>query len=962
VSTSTSDAHTDPPFRRLRPAAWLLVGVAVVIVVLVVAVKAFVGIYTNLLWFDSVRHHSVDTRILGTEIALFAIFGLLTAAAVAANLVVVRHFRRPDFAPDPARQRWRYRFIRHVEPRRRWLFAIAVVVLGYLGGSRATGYWQYWLQWRHAVSFGQRDPQFHRDISYFVFVYPFHRAMLTLAFRLDVTCLLVVLVAAYLYGGARLRGTGPRVTRAVRAQVSLLLGILLVLKALAYWLDRLGLATSSRGVVTGPSYTDVHAVLPDKLVLLVIAGLCAAMLFANVAVRDNRLMWTAIGVMAASALVFGVAVPALIQQFRVKPSASTLELPYIHRNIVATRAAFGLSGSVQETPYGGAPAPGGKALLAQAGQAAQVRLLDPKVISPTFTQLQQERSFYGFKSPLDVDRYPVAGQSRDVVLGVRELQQSGLSSSQQTWTNKHIVYTHGYGVVAAPTDTLDQQGQPSFVQSSLPSTGALGSFQQRIYYGQMSPSYSIVGAPKGRPPREFDRPAVNGSTAVAYTHVGGGGVPIGSTFRRLAYAVKLGSTSVLFSGDVNRDSQLLYVRNPRARVAKVAPWLTLDGDVYPTVVNGRLLWVVDGYTTASTYPYSQQQNLRSDTSTTLTRSSTTASQPNTSVNYIRNSVKATVDAYSGAVTLYAWNQSGSQRDPVLETWEKAFPGLVKPQSAMPAALVSHLRYPTDLFNVQRTVLSQYHVTDAASFYGGSDFWKIPSDPTVGSSTTTNAVGKTVTTSAPTQPSTYMTLSPDGTSPAVFALSSPLVTLNKRNLAAFLSVDSQPGPGYGKLELLTLPPSQPVEGPAQIQNDIESNNDVAQELTLLRGGKSKIVLGNLLSIPLGGRILYVEPIYEQASGSSSFPVLQYVIADYDSRIGFDPSLSSALAAALVQPAAGSSSGSSTTSPAAVAALAAVKQADAALTADLGNGDTAAYARDEQTLRRAIARLKAVTGSG
>jgi uncharacterized membrane protein (UPF0182 family) len=484
------------------------------------------------------------------------------------------------------------------------------------------------------------------------------------------------------------------------------------------------------------------------------------------------------------------------------------------------------------------------------------------------------------------------------------LNLSGLPSSQQTWANRHLIYTHGYGVVAAPTDK-SVDGRPDFIDTGSAAASPLRVTQPDVYFGQLATSYSIVGKPAGQPAVEFNHPSsAAGGQAAPTTHVGGGGISLGSTWRRLVYALKLRSAGILFSNDVNSDSQLLTVINPRSRVAAVAPWLTLDGDVYPTVVNGRILWVVDGYTTSSNYPYSQMQNLRSDTTNTYTSSGATVTQPKTSINYMQNSVKATVDAYSGKVTLYSWNQA-THPDPLLQTWEQAFPGLVHPQSQIPAALLPHLRYPQDLFNVQRSVLTRYHPgTTPEEYYNGSDFWTVPADPTVSSTTSVNAVGKQVKNSAPSQPSIYMTVSPDGGQPAVFSLSTPLATLNGRNLAAFMSVDAQPGPEYGHFTLLQLPSSATasVEGPSQVQSDIESDSKVTSQLALLRSGHSKVLLGNLLAIPLNGKILYVEPVYQQAIGASTsaYPILRKVIADYNNSIAFSPSLSAALNGAIGAP--------------------------------------------------------------
>jgi uncharacterized protein len=887
------------PFPKLRRLVLALAAVVAVVIVLRYLVRAFVSIDSNLLWFKSVQHTSVYTRTFWTETVLFIIFSVLMAGSVASNLILL-HRRRPKrFTPDPAKQRWRYNYIRRENRLHRWLFAIIVLYLSVKMGARAASNWLTWLAWRNSTSFGTKDPQFHRDVSYYLFVYPLHRLVLTLLFRIIATTFVVVLIAAYAYGGVRLRGTGPRMTRAVKAQLSLLLGVYLVLKAFAYWLDRFALTTSSRGPVTGPAYTDVHAAIPGKFVLMIIALVCAVILFANVFMRSTKLMVGGLGLMAISALIFGVAWPTIVQQLREKPSASTLELPYIARNINGTTRAFGLPTELSTTAYPDTQDLHGAALKAQTEIDAQIRLLDPNQLSPTFNVKQQVQSIYGFKSTLDVDRYEIAGKDTDVALAVRELTISGLPNSQTTWTNTHLVYTHGYGVVAAPTDTFAGNGVPKFIEKDLPPTGQIPVTQPRIYYGQSSPTYSVVGAPPGAPAREFDLPSPNGSSQpINYTHTGGGGIPIGGWFNRLVYAYKFRSPSLLFSSEINKDSQLLTVRNPRQRVAAVAPWLTLDGDVYPTVVNGRILWVVDGYTTSNNYPDSQQINLRSATTSTLSVNGSTVTQPSTSINYMRNSVKATVDAYSGKVTLYAWNQSPTP-DPVLETWEKAFPGLVQPQSDIPAALLPHLRYPQDLFNVQRSLLTRYHITNASAFYSGDAFWMIPSDPTVGATSRLNSAGKKVSVSAPTQASTYMTVSPNGQDPAVFSLSTPMVTLNNRNLAALLTVDSQPGPGYGTFTLLEQPTSgTSVESPSQIQNDIDSDPTVGDQLALLRSGHSSVVLGNLLTIPLAGQMLYVEPIYTQATAGTTFPILRKVVAIYgNSKPAYENTLPEALSKAI-----------------------------------------------------------------
>jgi uncharacterized membrane protein (UPF0182 family) len=623
--------------------------------------------------------------------------------------------------------------------------------------------------------------------------------------------------------------------------------------------------------------------------------------------RLRRLRYAVIGLaaMAVAATLVGGVWPTLVYRYREQPSASTLDRTSIEHNQAATMAAFGLDHEVTSQVYGPQSASGGdlrrptgQDLLREARQVAQIRLLDPNQLTPTFNVKQQLQAYYNFKSTLDIDHYPLGGSQRDVAIAVRELNLSGISRS--SWTNRHVVYTHGYGVVAAPTDRMDPKtGIPVFINGGLPPHNQIPVSTPQIYFGQNSPPYSIVGQPPGSSTQtEFDYPSSNGSSgAVHTTYAGGGGVPIGSRFTRFLYAVQLHDPNLFFSSEINSGSKLLTIRNPRSRVAKVAPWLTLDGDVYPAVVGGHVEWVVDGYTSSANYPDSQRVNLRSATTNSLTKSGSTVVQPNTSVNYLHNSVKAVVDAYTGKVTLYSWNQK-AQPDPILQTWESAFPGLVQPESSIPADLLPHLRYPQDLFNVQRSLLTNYHVTDPRDFYNGSAFWKVPNDPTVAATNSLNSGGKAGSSSSPSMPSVYMSLSPTGQGSARYALSTPMVTLNYRDLAGFLTVDAEPGPDYGKFTLLEFPTGQSVESPSQIQNDIESDNTISKELTLQRGGNSKVVLGNLLTIPLAGKVLYVEPVYTQAVGGNSFPILRHVIAVYgNGQPAFEPTLGRALKRAI-----------------------------------------------------------------
>lgn len=944
----------------------------VALVVLIVLWSVFVSQYTNLLWFRSVGFSSVFSRRLVTQIVLFVMFGSVMGLVVAANIAIAYRMR-PKSLPISAEQQQLDRYRQLIHPARAVALTAVGLIIAIISGTAAARRWQTWLLWRNGTSFHHQDPQFHRDVSYFAFTYPMQRFVLGMLFAMVAVSLVAVLVTAYVYGSLRVQTPGPRWTPAGRVHVSVLLGVFVLLKALAYWLDRYGLAFSGRGSVTGPSYTDVHAVLPAKTILVFVAIICAALFFANIYTRNWLLPAVAFGLMVVSALVIGGAYPAIVQQFKVKPSAQDLEAPYIGRNITQTQYAYGIGPDhVTTEQYPGVSTLSPAQQRAAVTSDVQLRVLDPNVVSQTFEQLQQQRSFYSFEDSLDVDRYQLtkSGPPTDVVIGTRNISLGGLQPNQRNWINDHLVYTHGYGVVAAQADSAQPDGSPQFVESDLPPTGAISAlqttanhtFEPRIYFGEGAPNYSIVGAPASARPRELDYPNDKGAGQVNTTYTGGGGVPIGSFFRQLLYAWKFRDKNILLSSGVNADSHILYIRDPRARVAKVAPWLTLDGDPYPVVIDGQVLWVVDGYTTTDGFPYSEQESLSSSTRTSLnTTTQAVAAQRNAQINYIRNSVKATVNAYTGRVTLYAWNQAPTP-DPVLRTWEKAFPGVVKAQSQMPPGLVQHLRYPEDLFNIQRTLIAHYHVTDPRSFYNGTEFWNVPYDPTLNGGTSTVP-----------QPSYYMTLSPDGgPTPLVFSLTSPLVSLTRRNLTAYLSVDSQPGPGYGKFTLLTVPANAGLAGPGQVQNELDSNATISQAHSLLDQGGSRVIKGNLLTVPIAGSMLYVEPWYVQASGGQTFPVLRKFLAYSNGNAGFEPTLDAAInevfgvKGAAPPVAAGGTPSGTPSPPVASAALqqaiAAAQRDEAAAEAALRRGDFAAYGRAQNSLKHDLRRIAAAAGSG
>jgi uncharacterized membrane protein (UPF0182 family) len=695
----------------------------------------------------------------------------------------------------------------------------------------------------------------------------------------------------------------------------------------------------------------VNATLPAKAILAGIAVVCALLFFANIVRRSWVLPAAGVSLMVISSILIAGVYPAFIQQFQVKPSESTKEAPFIQRNIDATRAAYGLD-KVVIKDYQATTSVATGQLAGDALTVSNTRLLDPNVVSATFRQLQQIKPYYTFPDSLDMDRYLVNGKSRDTVVAVRELNIAG--SPVRNWINDHLVYTHGFGFAAAYANTVDADGKPAFVVGNIPPTSGLGTFEPRIYFGENVPDYSIVGGTKASTPAELDYPddtSANGQKN--YTYTGAGGVPMGSILTRLLFAVKYKDQKIILSNLVNKDSKILFNRNPMDRVQKVAPWLTLDGNEYPAVVNGHIVWIIDGYTTSAGYPYSKVTNLAAATTNSVS-SATTSVAPlaDQNVNYIRNSVKATVDAFDGTVHLYQWDTT----DPVLKTWSKAYPGTVEPKSAISPALLAHIRYPEDLFNVQRDVLSTYHVDTASAFYGGQDFWRIPSDP--------SSLGA----NASTQPPYYQTMQLPGEKKASFSLSTSFVPKGGRqNLTAFAVVNSDAGPNYGKITVLQLPRSTNISGPSQVASNFEAKPDVAQALSLLRQGGSDVVLGNLMTLPVGGGLLYVQPVYVKAtSNSAAYPLLQKVLISFGDQIGFDNTLQGALnqvfggnAGTSLTNTQGSQTGTTgsgtplASNTTLKAALAAAQSALADSATALKNGDFTAYGQAQSRLKAAIA---------
>ena len=858
--------------RRISPLT-VTIGVLFLLSIILVSLSGF---YADLLWFRSVDFVSVWKTTLFTKIYLFAGFGFITALIVTLNIYFAFR-KRPIYVPVSVEADNLERYRSQLEPIRKFVTIGIFATLFYFAGSAGSKLWQEWLLFRNSTKFGVTDPQFGKDVSFFAFKLPMWQSLIGWAISTVILTILASAAVHYMYGGIRTQVKEDRTTVVARVQLSVLLGFLVLLKAVAYWFDRYALTLKEGRLITGLTYTDVNAVLPAKSILAAIAVVCSLLFFANI-IRKSWLLPTAgVALMViASVLIAGI-YPATIQQFQVKPSESSKEAPFIQKNIDATRAAYGLE-NVEVKDYQATVTTSAGQLANDAATIANIRLMDPNVLSATFRQLQQIKPYYTFADSLDIDRYTVNGQERDVVVAVRELNIDGNPS--RNWINDHLVYTHGFGMVAAYGNVRDTDGKPSFTVGDIPPTNGLGNFEPRIYFGENVPDYSIIGGTAASSPAELDYPddkSANGQKN--YTYTGKGGVPMGSLFTRLLFAIKYQEQRIVLSNLINSGSKILFERHPRDRVAKVAPWLILDGDPYPAIVDGKILWIVDGYTTSNGYPNSRKVNLANTGDALTSRSAAVSSLNDKSVNYIRNSVKATVDAYDGTVTLYQWDE----KDPVLATWSKAFPGTVKPKSDISAALLSHIRYPEDMFRVQRDILSAYHVTTADAFYGGQDFWRVPLDP---SSFGANAGN---------QPPYYLTLQMPGQKMPTFSLTTPFVPRGGReNLSALAVVNSDSGADYGKITVLQLPRSTNIAGPSQVASNFEAKPEVATALSLLRQGGSDVVLGNLLTLPVGNGLLYVQPVYVRAtSNTAAYPLLQKVLVSFGDQIGFDDTLKGAL---------------------------------------------------------------------
>ncbi|MBR7743803.1 UPF0182 family protein [Phycicoccus sp. BSK3Z-2] len=966
--------------RRRSP----LVPTLVVLGALALVAGLAADVVTDVWWYDSVGFRSVFVTELTTKVVIFLVSALLTAGAVGASLYLA-YRTRPIYVPVTQAQQVLEQYRQAIEPLRRIALFAVPAILGLLVASGSIGAWRTYLLWANRQEFGVQDPQFGMDVGFFTFTLPWLEFLVSFFTVLLVLTFLAAAFTHYVYGGLQLPGRGPS-TRAAYIHLGVLGALVALVRAGSYWLERYSQSTNQGSLLTGITYTDANAVLPTKAILSVAAVMCAGFFLAAIWSRSWRLPIIGVGLLVVTAIVAGTAYPALIQQLRVRPSEKSLEAEYLGRNIEATSAAFGLdrvSRVQQPTPP---EEPDTTELADRAEGIPGVRVIDPNVVSQSFRQLEGDRDFYAFPDTLDVDRYSIDGQMSDAVVAVREINLDGLPDNQRNWINDHTVYTHGYGFYGAYGNRRTSEGDPVFFESG--ERSMLGEYQPRIYFGELSPEYSVVGQPEGEGDREFDYPAgSDGEVSVQNTYDEDGGVAIGSFFRRAMYALKYREANFLLSDAVNSESRILDHRTPKERVERVAPWLQLDGNIYPAVVDGRVQWIVDGFTTSANYPNSRLLDLAEATSDSVAQRSNVVQVRSGEVNYIRNSVKATVDAYDGSVRLYAWNTD----DPMLRAWDQAFPGSVEPLSEISGDLMSHIRYPQDLLKVQRELLTEYHVTDPGDFYSNSDRWRVPTDP--------GQEDVPVDT-----PVVFQTIALPGEENPSFSITSPFVPNSNSEsgreiLRGLLAVNAdagneqgQPAEGYGSLRLLELGAQTPP-GPGQVINQIKNSTtrsqnpneplNLAQYITNNSGGGKQLRYGNLLAFPLQGQMFYVQPIFVQASsGAGSFPQNKITVALYGTNVAWGDTVDQAITGLFGEGTEGDGGGqpdqpapdepapdqpdqpdqppSGTVQQQLAAAIAEIQAAYADGQEALSSGDFAAYGEAQQRLADAVARAQELSG--
>ena len=840
--------------------------------------RAVATFFTNYLWFDSVNLNSVWIKILLTKGALVGATSLLAFIFIFTNLrLAVRATPVMDIfesfeSQDPL-SRFRAwtneRFLRY----RLW----GSIGLSLFLGAGASQLWEQVLLFLNQQSFGVTDPVFQADVSRYVFGLPLYRLFVSWGFQLVIFTSLIIVLFFVATGALQLRqGRLPEVSSGAKAHLSVLLAFIAILKAFAYRLDSMELLYSPRGKVFGASYTDVIAHLPALNLLILISLFGAVLLLVNIKRRGWLLPATAISLWLAVSIIVGGLVPAAIQRFRVVPDELNKELPYVENHIDYTRLAYGLD-SIEEKSFAASPDLSQDDISNNKQTVDNIRLWDPTVLAETYSQLQEIRAYYALQE-VDVDRYRINGELTQVMVAARELDQTNLPAVG--WVNERLQYTHGFGVVFSPANNVASQGQPDFYVKGVPATTTVAELeveQPRIYFGESADSveYVVVNSLQD----EVDYPLSTEGQSVAYTNYSGdGGVGIGSFFRRLGFALRYSELNLLISNQLSDDSKLIMERNIVSRVKKAAPFLYTDNDPYLALIDGNLFWIIDMYTVSAKYPYAQPADTR--------RINENSGLP-VNFNYLRNSVKAVVNAYDGTMNFYVVDEN----DPIMTAYNDIFPDLFSPKSEMSSELLDHIRYPEDLFTIQSDMYRDYHMTDPRVFYADEDPWVIPSDSSTTPRVATLRGEFTEIGFKPMLPY-YLLMSLPGETDLSYLIFQPFNPENRPNMQSFLVADADPE-NYGQLIDFRLPKGEFVDGPSQVATRINQDPDISQIFTLLDQQGSSVIKGNLFVVPINQSILYYQPIYLQGE-QNPLPEFKFVVVVFQDRIIMSETLSEALA--------------------------------------------------------------------
>jgi uncharacterized membrane protein (UPF0182 family) len=847
---------------------WIII--AAIVLVVFISINSIVRFYTDELWFGELHFASVFWRIFWTRAIVGTIGGVVAGVVLLLNLEVARRgaprYRFVTPGGDIAEQ---YRSV--FRPYARIANIALAAVVAFFTGLSTSSAWSRYLLWRHARPFGAKaPPPFGHDVSFYVFSIPFQRSLISWLFGILIVSLLFSALAHLLNGSIQPEANRIRVASIVKVHVSVLLGLIALLKAWSYRLDQFDLVFSPRGVVTGASYTDVHAQLSAFRLLMVIAIIAALIFFANVVrFRGWLLPGAALGLWVFTSIVLGAIYPAIVQRFQVAPNESLREQPYIARNITATRSAFGLD-KIALTTFPAKQSLDSGTLNANQGTIRNIRIWDPSVLQPTFERLQAIRTYYDFDD-VDIDRYTINGHLTQVMIAGREVDTSKLSSQYQNWINTRLIYTHGYGAVAVAANAVTQEGLPDFLIQDIPPQGPEGAEIKvpALYYGTRIPpgGYAVV---KTKQP-EIDYPSGE-QQVVTTSYKGMGGITL-NPIRRIAFALRFGDSDLFLSRFITAKSRMLMRRNIVERVTAAAPFLSYDGDPYLVIADGRLYWMMDAYTSTDRYPYSE----RVDLGTIPTRGGLQGD-----VNYMRNSVKVVIDAYNGTTKFYVVDPS----DALLATYQAAFPALFTPMDQMPASLRAHMRYPEDLFKIQAFEYRTYHVLDPRRVYSREDVWDIANDPN------RSSAGANV----PMDPY-YVIMKLPGETKEEFLLMIPFTPKDRTVLNGWVAARMDPG-HYGEMIGFNFPRGGSIEGPENVAARIEQNDAISRQFTLWEGAGSTVRRGNLYVLPIGQSLSYVEPIYlAAAQEQQSLPELRRVIVSVGTDIGFEPTLQGALSSVI-----------------------------------------------------------------